>query len=112
MEWKGKISNNQQKIWVGAAYYPEAWTDEVIADDIVKMKKIGVNVVRMAEFAWSTMEPEEGKFDFSVFQKVVRKMAENDIDVISDIELSFEIRDYKTYDTVAELGPVTITINN
>ena len=76
------MSNNQQKIWVGAAYYPEAWTDEVIADDIVKMKKIGVNVVRMAEFAWSTMEPEEGKFDFSVFQKVVRKMAENDIDVI------------------------------
>ena len=72
----------KNKIWVGAAYYPEAWTDEVIADDIAKMKELGVNVVRIAEFAWGTMEPEEGKFDFSLFQSVVRKMAENDIDVI------------------------------
>ena len=57
---------NDKKIWLGAAYYPEAWTDEVIEDDIAKMKEIGVNVVRMAEFAWSTMEREEGVFDFSV----------------------------------------------
>ena len=74
------VKNN--KIWLGAAYYPETWTDEVIADDIAKMKEIGVNVVRIAEFAWGTMEPEEGKFDFSLFLDVVRKMAENDIDVI------------------------------
>jgi beta-galactosidase len=72
----------EKKIWLGAAYYPEAWTDEVIADDIAKMKEIGVNVVRMAEFAWSTMEPREGEFDFSVFKSVIRKMAGAGIDVI------------------------------
>ena len=76
------MKREQNKIWLGAAYYPEAWTDEIIDDDIAKMKQIGVNVVRIAEFAWSTMEREEGVFDFSVFKKVVRKMANNGIDVV------------------------------
>ena len=70
------------KIWLGAAYYPEAWTDDIIMDDIAKMKELGINVVRMAEFAWSTMEPREGEFDFSVFKNVTQKMAAAGIDVI------------------------------
>ena len=61
------MSAKKDKIWLGAAYYPEAWTDEVIAEDIRKMKELGINVVRMAEFAWSTMEPREGEFDFRIF---------------------------------------------
>jgi beta-galactosidase len=28
------------------------------------MEEANINVVRLAEFAWSKMEPEEGKFDF------------------------------------------------
>ncbi len=36
-------------------------------------------------------------------------LEENDIDEITDIELSFEVRDYNSYDTIAEIGPVTIT---
>ena len=73
---------NDRKIWLGAAYYPEAWTDEVIDDDIRKMKEIGVNVVRMGEFAWGTMEREEGVFDFTLFKGVIQKMAGVGIDVI------------------------------
>ncbi len=29
------------------------------------MREVGVNVVRIGEFAWSVMEPEEGKIDVS-----------------------------------------------
>ena len=29
------------------------------------MTEAGFNVVRLAEFAWSTMEPAEGQFDFA-----------------------------------------------
>lgn len=76
------MNSTEKKIWLGAAYYPETWSDEIIDDDISKMKEIGVNVVRMGEFAWSTMEKEEGKFDFSLFKKVIRKMANAEIDVI------------------------------
>lgn len=74
--------NKKNRIWLGAAYYPEVWSEEIVDEDIKKMKEIGVNVVRMAEFAWSTMEKEEGVFDFSLFKKVIRKMAVADIDVI------------------------------
>ena len=70
------------KIYLGAAYYPECWTEEAIDEDVQKMKEIGVNVVRMGEFAWSTMEKEEGVFDFSLFKGVVKKMANAGIDVI------------------------------
>ena len=73
----------QQGIKIGAAYYPEVLRDDkVIDDDIAKMKQIGVTVVRMGEFAWSTMETEEGKFDFSFFIHVLDKLYEAEIAAI------------------------------
>lgn len=52
-----------KKLYHGAAYYPELWDEKVTAEDIKEMKKTGINVVRIGEFAWASMEPEEGKFD-------------------------------------------------
>ena len=73
----------QQGIKIGAAYYPEVLCDDkVIDDDIAKMKQIGIKVVRIGEFAWSTMETEEGKFDFSFFVHVLDKLYEAEIAVI------------------------------
>ena len=54
----------------GSNYYPEAWDRNLIDEDIALMQSMGLNCVRIAEFAWSTMEPEEGKFDFSLFREV------------------------------------------
>ncbi len=73
----------QRGIKVGAAYYPEVLCDDqVINDDILKMKKLGITVVRMGEFAWGTMEKEEGKFDFSFFRRVMDKLYEAKIAVV------------------------------
>ena len=73
----------QQQINIGAAYYPEVLRDDaLIADDISKMKTLGISVVRMGEFAWSTMEEKEGKVDFSFFRHVMDKMYEAEIAVI------------------------------
>ena len=44
----------------GSAYYPESWPREQIDEDLDIMLAHGLNAVRVAEFAWSTMEPEEG----------------------------------------------------
>ncbi|MBO4303336.1 MAG: beta-galactosidase [Lentisphaeria bacterium] len=52
------------KIDVGTAYYPEVWTKEEIREDALRMKKIGVNSIRIGEFAWSHLEPTEGNFTF------------------------------------------------
>ncbi len=68
--------------YFGAAYYPESWPREEIDADLDRLQAHGMNTVRIAEFAWSTMEPEEGKYDMSLFREVVDKCKERGIAVI------------------------------
>ena len=51
-------------IKIGMAYYPEHWDRSLWERDAARMKKLGVHVVRLGEFAWGRMEPEDGRFDF------------------------------------------------
>ena len=60
-----------QKIYFGAAYYPEHWPEEHWPEDIRLMQEAGMTVSRLAEFAWSTMEPAEGEFDFDWLEKAI-----------------------------------------
>ena len=64
-----------QKLHFGASYYPEHWPEERWPEDIRLMQKAGITVVRMAEFAWSTMEPSAGKFNFSWLERAIEKLA-------------------------------------
>jgi beta-galactosidase GanA len=68
--------------YFGAAYYPEAWPREEIDADLDRLQSHGMNTVRIAEFAWSTMEPQEGVYDMSLFREVVDKCKERGIAVI------------------------------
>jgi len=68
--------------YLGAAYYPEDWPLEQIDEDIALMKQAGMNVMRIGEFAWSRMEPREGKFDFDWLHLVVDKLGQADIPTI------------------------------
>lgn len=52
-------------MYVGVDYYPEHWPRERWDVDADLMQKSHFNVVRLAEFAWSKFEPEEGKYDFA-----------------------------------------------
>ena len=71
-----------EKPYLGVAYYPEDWPDEEMDKDIARMKEIGVNTARIAEFAWHRMEPHPGEFDFSYFHQVVNKLAAAGIAVV------------------------------
>jgi beta-galactosidase len=51
-------------MYVGVDYYPEHWPRERWDTDARMMQEAGFNVVRLAEFAWVMMEPEEGRFTF------------------------------------------------
>ncbi len=64
----------QKQIYYGAAYYPEVWPEQEIDKDIARMKELNMNVMRMAEFSWSTMEPQEGKYNFGWLHKVIDKL--------------------------------------
>ena len=68
--------------YLGVAYYPEDWPESELDKDIARMTEIGINVIRIGEFAWHRMEPTEGKFDFSFFHKVVDKAREAGIGVV------------------------------
>jgi beta-galactosidase len=50
--------------YFGVDYYPEHWPEERWPEDARLMAEAGVNVVRLAEFAWSLLEPGRGRFDF------------------------------------------------
>lgn len=66
-------------IFIGAAYYPEMWDEAEVNKDIARCKELGINCLRVGEFAWGKMEPEEGKFVFSWLENVVNKLYENGI---------------------------------
>lgn len=67
---------------IGVDYYPEHWGEKMWAEDVASMKRAGVNVVRMAEFAWSRLEAKEGKFSFEWLEKIVSMFENAGIDVI------------------------------
>ncbi|OXM83713.1 beta-galactosidase [Paenibacillus rigui] len=71
-----------KKLYHGAAYYPELWNEEVMEQDIRMMKEAGINVARIGEFAWFTMEPEEGRIDLSFFVHVIDKLYQNGIETV------------------------------
>lgn len=81
---KAKIRQNYRikKLFHGVCYYPELWPEDDIDRDISEMLKLGINVVRMGEFAWSTMEPEQGKISSDLFIKVMDKMHAAGIGVV------------------------------
>lgn len=68
--------------YFGVDYYPEHWPEERWPEDARLMAEAGLNVVRMAEFAWSRMEPQEGVYDFDWLDRAISILAARDIQVI------------------------------
>ena len=58
-------------LYYGACYYPEHWTAEQAARHIPLMKKAGINVVRMGEFAWCKFEPEPNHYRYDWLDPVI-----------------------------------------
>ena len=56
---------------LGVCYYPEHWPEDLWINDAQKIAETGINWVRIAEFAWSRIEPSPGKFDWDWLDKIV-----------------------------------------
>jgi len=70
------------KPYIGAAYYPELWDEEELEKDIERCNRLGINTLRIGEFAWGKMEPREGEFQLDWLERVVDRLHESGIAVV------------------------------
>ncbi len=66
-------------ILVGTAWYPEQWPESRWEEDLRLMEAANIKVVRIAEFAWSRMEPSEGRYDLDWLERAVAVAAKHHI---------------------------------
>ena len=67
---------------LGVCYYPEHWPEEMWARDAAAMVSLGLSRVRVAEFAWSRIEPARDAFDFDWLDRAVATLGEAGLGVI------------------------------
>lgn len=67
---------------LGAAYYLEWWESSEWEIDFKQMQELGINTLRMGEFAWALFEPAPGKFEFSWMDRAIALANQHGIDVI------------------------------
>jgi beta-galactosidase len=66
----------------GVDYYPEHWPKERWAIDARLMQEAGVNTVRLAEFAWSYLEPGPDRFDFGWLDEALDVLGAHGIETV------------------------------
>ena len=55
---------------------------EKISRDFARMKACGISLVRIGEFSWSTVEPEQGQYNFSVFDQAFEEAEKHGIKIL------------------------------
>jgi beta-galactosidase len=69
----------QNAILMGTAWYPEQWPESRWEEDLRMMEAADLKVVRIAEFAWSRMEPSEGHYNFDWLERAINLAAKHHI---------------------------------
>jgi beta-galactosidase len=67
---------------LGAAWYPEQWPESRWDADLSLMEAAHIHVVRVGEFAWSSLEPREGDYQLDWLDRAVRAAERHHIAVI------------------------------
>ncbi|WOO39750.1 beta-galactosidase [Rubellicoccus peritrichatus] len=70
------------KLYLASAWYPEQFPKETWSEDLRTMKQLGLNTVRVGEFAWSCLEPSEGLYETDWLVEAMDLLAEYEIDCV------------------------------
>lgn len=73
---------NGKEMVLGTCYYPEHWPERLWEEDLERMLECGIRVIRIAEFAWSKVEPYEGVFTYDFFDRFLNLAQEKGMQVI------------------------------
>ena len=72
----------QMPLLLGTDWYPEQWPESRWDADLQLMEAAHIHVVRITEFAWSTMEPSEGHYEFGWLDRAIADAAAHHIWVV------------------------------
>lgn len=78
----GSAAESNPDLLFGVAYYDEYMPYDRLEQDMQMIKKANMNVVRIAESTWATMETSPGNFDFHHIDRVLDAAKKYDIKVI------------------------------
>jgi beta-galactosidase len=67
---------------LGSAWYPEQWPESRWDADLQLMEDAHLHVVRVGEFAWSTLEPSQGRYNLDWLERAVRLAEKHHIQVV------------------------------
>ena len=67
---------------LGVCYYPEHWPESMWKDDAARMKALGIDRVRIAEFAWSRIEPSPGEYHWDWLDRAIDVLADAGLKVV------------------------------
>jgi beta-galactosidase len=86
--WSREVGDNAAPatpgvpLLLGVDYYPDQTPESLWEEDARMMAEFGITNVRVAEFAWSLMEPSEGKFEFAWLRHAIDILQKHGIAVI------------------------------
>ncbi|MCC5947802.1 MAG: beta-galactosidase [Nitriliruptoraceae bacterium] len=66
----------------GVCYYPEQWPRDRWAIDAAQMAELGLDLVRIGEFAWSTLEPARGQLHLDWLDEAITTLADAGLSVV------------------------------
>ncbi len=72
----------QDRFGLGVCYYPEHWPRDRWETYARQMRELGLTYVRIAEFAWSRMEPAPGHFDWQWLDEAIETLAAENLQVV------------------------------
>lgn len=67
---------------LGVCYYPEHWHESRWSIDAELMRRAGITIARMAEFAWTKLEPRPGEYDFAWLERAVEIFANEKLSIV------------------------------
>ena len=75
-------SSNHHSARLGVAYFPEHWPPSRWETDAQLMAEAGLQTVRLAEFAWSRMQPGENRWNWDWLDQAIETLTAHGLDII------------------------------
>jgi beta-galactosidase len=69
-------------VLLGAAWYPEQWTPDVWEQDLQRMEAAHIHFCRIGEFAWSSIEPSEGQYNWGWLDQAIKMAAAHHVWIV------------------------------